>query len=384
MSQPIPFTSECLDDLQRSNEVLNGSDENSPIVEQNLRRMSIGNGSVVRERSRSPERTPMSQDTVDDTKLDVISTDYKEGSRVRRWLFTLDYNPEAVPAFDEKVHHFMVYQIEIGRRSGFKHVQGYVEFFNPQRLTFLQKSFGRRAKYLVARGTGEECRAYCTKEDTRCTEANSGPWEWGILLRQGQRSDLEDVKRRLDDGAPMSAISREFFGQFVRYYRGLEKYALLNPRIREKPPHVIIMSGPSGVGKTRMAEGRGTFNDVCWKPPYDGSGSDHWFDGYCGQRVFIWDEFTEGQCKLPFLLRILDRYPIVVQTKGAYINFAPEEIVLTTNEDPNTWYGGHLLRDMIPQLKRRVHHHFVFAADGTFTDVIPHTTYCEGCPGVHM
>lgn len=325
----------------------------------------------------------MSQDTDGDSRLDIIAGDYKEGSRVRRWLFTIDFNPEAVPSFDEKVHHYMVYQIEIGRRSGFKHVQGYVEFFNPQRLTFLQKSFGRRAKYLVARGTGEECRMYCTKEDTRCTEANSGPWEWGELLRQGQRSDLEDVKRALDGGSSMADISRQFFGQFIRYHRGFQLYQLYNPKRRERPPHVLILSGPTGLGKTRMAEGRGRFEDVSWKPPYDGSGADHWFDGYCGQRVHVWDEFCESQCKLPFLLRILDRYPIVVQTKGAYIPYTPEEIVITTNENPNDWYGGHLLRDMIPQLKRRVHHHYVFAADGTFTDVIPHPTYCEGCTGVN-
>lgn len=384
MSQLRPSISECLEDLQRSNAQLSGSGESSPIVEQNLSRTNTGRGSVVRERSRSPDRTPMSQDTDVDTKLDVIATEYKQGARVRRWMFTLDFDPEAVPAFDEKVHHYLVYQVEIGRRSGFKHVQGYVEFFNPQRLSFLQKSFGRRAKYLVARGTGEECRMYCTKEDTRCSAPNSGPWEWGELLRQGQRSDLEDVKRRLDDGATMGAISREFFGQFCRYNRGFEKYAMLNPIRRSRPPHVIIMSGPTGVGKTRMAESRGAYTDVCWKPPYDGSGADHWFDGYCGQRVFLWDEFTEGQCKLPFLLRLLDRYPLMVQTKGSYINFTPEEIIITTNENPNDWYGGHLLRDMIPQLKRRVHHHFVFDANGNFTDAIPHPTYCEGCNGPQM
>lgn len=381
MSQPSVSTQECLGALQRSSSPSYGSGQSSPLVERNFVRMSTGRDSVVRERSRSPDRIPMSPDTTDDSRLGEITTEYKQGARVRRWIFTLDFDPEAVPAFDEKVHHYLVYQVEVGARSGFKHVQGYVEFFNPQRLTFLQKSFGRRAKYLVARGTGEECRMYCTKEDTRCAEANSGPWEWGELLRQGQRSDLEDVKRRLDDGATMGAISREFFGQFIRYNRGFEKYALLNPRERERPPHVIIMSGPTGLGKTRMAKSRGCFTDVCWKPPYDGSGADHWFDGYCGQRVFLWDEFTEGQCKLPFLLRLLDRYPLMVQTKGTYINFTPEEIILTTNENPNDWYGGNLLRDMIPQLKRRVHHHFVFDSADNFTDVIPHPTHCEGCNG---
>ena len=38
------------------------------------------------------------------------------------------------------------------------------------------------------------------------------------------------------------------------------------------------------------------------------------------------------------MLRLLDRYPCQVETKGGSINFAPKKIIILSNKAPEDWY----------------------------------------------
>ena len=78
-----------------------------------------------------------------------------------------------------------VWQLERGK-NGTAHLQGYVEFRKAMSLTAIKKVVGERAYVEERRGTREEARAYCQKEDTRV----EGPWEHGIWISgAGHRTD---------------------------------------------------------------------------------------------------------------------------------------------------------------------------------------------------
>jgi len=70
----------------------------------------------------------------------------------------------------------------------------------------------------------------------------------------------------------------------------------------------------------------------------DLSGDTVWWDGYTGQKCVVIEEFY-GQMKIGYLLKLLDRYPMQVQTKGSYVPFLAEVIFFTSNEHPRMWYG---------------------------------------------
>lgn len=54
----------------------------------------------------------------------------------------------------------------------------------------------------------------------------------------------------------------------------------------------------------------------------------------------VFDDFRPWWCQFSYLLRLLDRYPIRVQVKGGYVNFVPEEIIITTPKNIADTFGG--------------------------------------------
>nr|WCR62206.1 MAG: replication associated protein [Circoviridae sp.] len=128
-----------------------------------------------------------------------------------------------------------------------------------------------------------------------------------------------------------------------------------------RPVRVIWLWGPTGSGKTRYAiEHAG---DEYWI-----SNHSEWFDGYWGQKTVILDDLRASTYKFAFLLRLLDRYPMMVQIKGGWEVWNPEVIYITAPERPEkvfinretgeTW-------DSIDQLVRRVHEFIEFPREAT-------------------
>jgi len=84
----------------------------------------------------------------------------------------------------------MVFQRESGEH-GTHHVQGYAQFstrrsFKQAKETLNQYFDGCHIE--KAKGTPEQNRTYCTKEETRV----AGPWEFGSISKPGKRNDLQD------------------------------------------------------------------------------------------------------------------------------------------------------------------------------------------------
>lgn len=102
---------------------------------------------------------------------------------------------------------------------------------------------------------------------------------------------------------------------------------------RPYPPSVIVYWGTTGTGKTRAFwDNVVDLNDI-WLYP-----GKEWFNGYAGQPICLFDEFSGSAMNLTLLLKVLDRYPVMVPTKGAHSWWQPEEIYLTSNLSPEHWF----------------------------------------------
>ena len=86
-----------------------------------------------------------------------------------------------------------------------------------------------------------------------------------------------------------------------------------------------------------------------------------WFDGYCGQEIAVLDDLRKDI--LPtwaFLLRLLDRYPLIVQIKGGFVKWVPRIIIITCPVAPEecfSWFnknGEQQQWDRQEQLNRRL------------------------------
>lgn len=233
-----------------------------------------------------------------------------------------------------------VWQLETGR-AGTPHYQIAFGLHKKSRLSAL-KALHVRAHYEVMRGTPSEAAAYCKKEEGRLR----GPWEHGTVPHAGQgaRNDLHVIKEMLDGGLRMFEVADAHFGTFVRNYRGLQQYRLLrNDQQRDWPMDIRIFYGPTGTGKTRRALYEAT--KLCQPhgcDPYwlakPGGGGTVWFDGFDSNHVVVIDEFY-GWIPYDTMLRLLDRYPQRVETKGGTVNFNAHVIIITSNQSPEEWYA---------------------------------------------
>lgn len=112
---------------------------------------------------------------------------------------------------------------------------------------------------------------------------------------------------------------------------------------------VELHCGPTGSGKTHYAFQR--YPDLFNMPVK--SGQTLWFNGYSAQAVVLIDDF-KGGFGLDNLLRLLDKYPIQVETKGGMVWFQPNLIILTSNFKEEEWYDYHRRAEHLAALKRRI------------------------------
>jgi len=208
----------------------------------------------------------------------------------------------------------------------------YIEVKRKCRLAAIKKLLGNVHAEL-RKGTREQAREYCMKEDSRI----DGPWEIGSFghSQQGKRTDLDEACGVIKAGGSLGDVASQMPSVFVKYSRGLRELSGMLSVARDEKPEVMLLYGPSGCGKSMLA--RNT-TDSYWVDPVGASG---WFDGYDNQTRAIFDDFdgAAGRYMLKDWLKITDRYRFRVPIKGGFVWWNPKEIFVTSNIHPSKWWS---------------------------------------------
>ena len=217
---------------------------------------------------------------------------------------------------------------EVAPRTGRVHWHIYLEVKDKVTAKRVKEMLKDRTAHIEMRkGFQQEAIDYCKKE---------GDWlEWGepVQSQQGRHTDLEDVKRMIDEGADLVEVAEKHFGDFVRYHRRFMIYADLKNRKKQKQrdackPTVIVYLGAAGSGKSHH----------CWNDErYRESGYKYlvqaenkvYFDGYEGEQHIWFDEFRGSVLPFGVFLQITDKWGCRVEIKGSSVEIFARKILIT-------------------------------------------------------
>jgi len=278
----------------------------------------------------------------------------KNAPRHRNVVFTVNASyPTALRLLD--LEHpswthvkFCVYQREC---AGHEHFQGYMEF--DTQLTYAQMheleglesaAFKRRfgsakqaAHYATKPHDGCKCK-HCEEERATPTKLE-GPWSIGTMSNQGQRSELLEIKSRLDQGWTLKRVAQDedLFPTWIKFPKGFETYKRLATPQRRVKPFVMLFIGPSGTGKTRTACNIGRHLGGFYKVPPKQTG--FWCDDYAQEPVFIIDEMSGAKMTPEFFNELCDWEQMTVPCHGsAGHQFTSPYLFITTNYHPKYWW----------------------------------------------
>lgn len=268
-------------------------------------------------------------------------------SSAKNWCFTSFLPADRHPTFKETECVYMVYQRERCPSTGKEHWQGFLQTKIKRTMQKVKSLIEDEAAHLEVCRSIPHAMEYCRKADTRV----SGPYEKGDKTKvcvQGKRVDLEEIKQALDDGKGLCEISSTYFSQFIRYSRGFALYKTLHAPTKRPTPHIIVITGPSGIGKSLFASIFRPTSSYWLRKPSSKGGSIFW-DGYDGQDCVVIDEFY-GWIPYDLLLRILDRYPLQLDFKGGAVSLVSKHFIFTSNKPWRKWYK----LDDVSALERRL------------------------------
>lgn len=253
--------------------------------------------------------------------------------RARRWCFTLNnyeehgwenWQQKLVEQFELLVE-YLVCEEEVGEQ-GTSHLQGYIKFRNQMRFTTLQQKFNGAAHLEVARGTDEDNRNYCTKDNGNIFEIGK-PNERTICKKN-------DWKKLVDDYCSMdftlfrvrypkeSLIYLNKLQQMASVLKESEGYTEWNGDLTTKNYWIY---GPPRTGKTKWARSQST-------NLYHKLYSKWWKSNMGHPDLIIIEDFpcfqqTNGALGQHIKLWA-DRYTFTAEYKGGHTLIHPKDYIL--------------------------------------------------------
>lgn len=292
----------------------------------------------------------------------------KGRTRSVAWVFTLNnYTDEEVDCLvglciDGGFFTYILGGFEVGEQKT-PHLQGYAECSNRIGFRSLTNSVGiPRIHWEPRRGSQEQAITYCKKD---------GSWfEFGNKLLQGRRTDLDDIRTAIESGISERQLAADHWKAWIQYRRSFEAYKDLIRPTRDWASKIYYIWGVTGTGKSRLVHSLCSLGQL-WVSP---DCSLKWFDSYDGHEFVLFDDWSTQDCDVGLLLRVLDRYPLRVPVKGAFVSWLPRVIFITSNVSPDEGLYSRGSALQADALRRRVdrHLHLVgplnFSEDNKCTD----------------
>lgn len=229
-------------------------------------------------------------------------------SRSRKFVFTWNNYP-ADDVFNNTLDSlgavYLCYGKELAPTTRTPHLQGFLYFTNALSLGSLRSKLPG-VDLRVARGTSDQCIAYCSKD--------------GIFSERGDRPLSHNDKGDKERMRWATALELARLGTFdeiepqilIGHYSSLRRIHsdfLPSPVDNDELSNFWII-GRSGIGKSRMV--RTKFPGLYPKP------LNKWWDVYSGEREFLLDDVdpNHGIWLGSFLKIWSDHYPFVAEIKG--------------------------------------------------------------------
>lgn len=285
-------------------------------------------------------------------------------SQSRRWILTHHQSDiDVIKLFVSKLRSLpnfrgIAAQVEKCPTTGRLHLQGYLEMEKPVRMGALKK-LSSTTHWEVAKGTREQCVAYCSKLES-CVGGEDPAYRIidDILKEgktQGKRNDLLECAKLISSGDwTRKEVHEERPDLVLKFSKGVNELLryreMSGGNDRRTELQVNVLWGEAGSGKTRYAYGTG--EDVFILE--NSNGNSVWWDGYMGQPTLIIDDFY-GWIPHNQLLRFLDIYPVRLDVKGGTTYAKWKTVYITSNRHPSEWYKKFVWEED-KALQRRIHH----------------------------
>lgn len=273
----------------------------------------------------------------------------------RSWVFTLNNYTEddwnfLPKKFEDGAVKYLVQAKEIGEKNT-PHIQGFVHFKSNKTLGQLKK-WDKRTHWEPKNGTFEQAAAYCKKGEQPKAEweelkekgpnfgKNANFIELGTLPHAGTRSDLHALVQDAKDGKSLIEMVETHGETGMKYMKSFREVAYqyaLQARYAEgfRNMQVHIYYGATSTGKSKAA------NEIHGYPStrsLKNTATGYWFDGVDKDtKTLVFDEFN-GDMAFSELLNVTDGQPKSFQIKGSMTVNWWDTVVLTTNQDPRSWY----------------------------------------------
>lgn len=249
----------------------------------------------------------------------------------RNFCFTVFNNLDIDNIFDILSSHKAKYIIcgeEIAPKTGKKHLQCFVHFPTDRSWNAVYKYMkGLDFRLFICKGNASQNITYCSKGGTFR--------EFGERPHQGKRNDLGSITDAIKDGKSTKEIIETFGDKSLRITNHIDKVrGILKSTKRNWVMDVRIYWGPSESGKSRAVWDE--FGDDVY-PKMVGK----WWDQYNCETCVLIDDFDPTNVfdiTFDFYLKLMDRYPMLIEYKGGSCYFCSKTIVFTSNFNPANWF----------------------------------------------
>lgn len=171
---------------------------------------------------------------------------------------------------------------------------------------------------------------------------------------QGTRTDVQALMGNVRAGASLLTLYEEHPNLMLRCHAGVMHARRAFTPKRTIAPKVMVVFGPTGVGKSTVGRLFGPPETTYWLPHAKGSGT-YWDDYSATEHdTVVIDEMRGNRFQWGFLLGLLDRNPFSVPIHGGSSTFDSKTIIFTANFHPAKWYNNPFFEWAASPLRRRI------------------------------